>query len=385
MADFGVLHEGIDAGGGAEAVGLHTVSALADAGHDVTLYTTGAPDIRTLADDFDLSLPASVRVRSVRTPTISAVNHAATLAQPLGVTDFPLLRTAVFERVVARRYQNDHDRLVCTHGEFQVGGAVEYVHFPYFAADAMEQYDTRFEESLYAPYHRVCRALKYRESDARVQTLTNSEWTAGVLRETLDADATVVHPPVAVEAFDPPPWAEREAGFVAVGRLHPLKRQQELVDVVARLRERGIDTHLHLVGGDGSAAYADRLRARARQADWLHVEGRVGRDRLVSLLEAHRYAIHGRRYEHFGIAVAEALAAGCLPFVHASGGQQEIVAGLDALRYEDVPDAVSTTASVLASPDTQVRLCDRLDGRAARYGRDRFQREMCAAVEATLQ
>ncbi len=385
MADFGVLHEGINAGGGAEAVGLHTVSALADAGHEVTLYTTGEPDLRTLADDYDLDFPAEVRVRSVRTPAISAVNHAATLARPLGVTDFPLLRTAVFERVVARRYRPDHDRLVCTHGEFQVDGAVEYVHFPYFSADAMRRYDTRFAESLYPAYHRVCRTVKRRESDAETLTLTNSAWTADVLHETLGTDATVVHPPVAVDAFDPPTWTEQESGFVAVGRLHPLKRQDELVEVVAGLRERGIDTHLHLVGSDGSAEYADRLRAQAREFDWLHVEGRVARDRLVSLLERHRYAIHGRRYEHFGIAVAEALAAGCLPFVHASGGQQEVVAGIDALRYEDVPSAVTTTASVLDSSETQASLRDRLDGRAAQYSRDRFERAMREAVESTLR
>lgn len=385
MADFGVLHEGIGAGGGAEAVGLHTVSALADTGHDVTLYTTGDPDLRALADDYDRHLPSSVRVVSVRTPTISGVNHAATLTRPFGVTDFPLLRTAVFERVVTRRYRPNHDRLVCTHGEFRVDGAVEYVHFPYFSADAMRQYDTRFAESLYPPYHRVCRAVKRRDSDAETLTMTNSGWTADVLRETLDTDATVVHPPVAVDAFDPPPWTEQESGFVAVGRLHPLKRQHELVEVVAGLRERGIDTHLHLVGGDGSAEYADQLRAQARKFDWLHIDGRVARDRLVSLLESHRYAIHGRRYEHFGIAVAEALAAGCLPFVHASGGQQEIVAGIDALRYEDVSSAVATTASVLDSPETQVRLRERLGGRAAQYSRDRFERAMREAVESTLR
>ncbi|MDQ6864922.1 MAG: glycosyltransferase [Thermoproteota archaeon] len=40
--------------------------------------------------------------------------------------------------------------------------------------------------------------------------------------------------------------------------------------------------------------------------------------------------------EHFGIAVVEAMAAGCLPVVHASSGPMEIVAnGLYGLIYKD--------------------------------------------------
>jgi glycosyltransferase involved in cell wall biosynthesis len=384
MADIGVLHEGIGAGGGAEAVGLHTLAALADAGHHLTLYTTGDPDLGALASEYEASVPSSVRVVTVDGPAVAAVNHGATLAAPLGVTDFPLLRRAVVERVVAREYRDRHDTLVCTHGEFAVDGAVEYVHFPYFSEAAMRRYDTRFDESLYPSYHRVCRAVQRRERDATPVTVTNSEWTAEVVEENLRREATVVYPPVETDAFDPPSWDEQEPGFVSVGRRHPLKRQHELVRVVDRLRERGVDTHLHLVGGVGSADYADQLDDLAADRSYLHVEGRVSRERLVHLLERHRYGLHGRRHEHFGIAVAEQVAAGALPFVHASGGQQEVICGLDALRYSDADDAVEKTAAVLADPRRQTTLRAELAESADRFDTRRFRRSMRRLVENTL-
>lgn len=385
MADLGVIHADIDAGGGAEAVGLHTLSALDDAGHDVTLYTTDEPDIQTLADSYGVTLSGAISVVPVRTLSVAAANHAASLATPLGVTDFPLLRTAILERVVKRRHAHTHDCLFCTHGEFRIDGAIEYVHFPYFSPVAMRRYDTRFTEPLYPPYHRICRTIKHRDDEAETLTLTNSAWTANVIRETLGREATVVYPPVAVDAFDPPSWENQERGFVAVGRLHPLKRQWDLVTVVARLRERGFDTHLHLIGGDGRDEYATQLRKRASRCEWLNVEGHVSRYRLVSMLERHRYALHGRRHEHFGIAVAEAVAAGSLPFVHASGGQREVVVGQSELQYTDMANAVEQTAKVLDSPEAQRRLRNSLSGSEQRFDGDRFQKRVCEIIESNLE
>ncbi|WP_276272969.1 glycosyltransferase family 4 protein [Haloarcula litorea] len=384
MADIGVVHASITAGGGAEAVGVHTVAALIEAGHDVTLYTTDAPDFSALNERLGTTVPGTVDIVTVDGATVAAVELARRAARPLGVTDFPLLRQTVFERIVADRYQSAHDTLVCTHGEFSIGDTVEYVHFPYFSPAAMRQYGTRFEESLYPPYHRLCRALKRRDSGGTRTTLTNSTWTATVIAETLGRDARVLHPPVDTDAFDPPEWEAMESGFVSVGRIHPLKRQQLAIDIVDALRASGVDTHVHIVGPVGDESYHADLADRASTRPYVHLEGELPRSDLTALLESHRYGLHTRRYEHFGMAVAEMVASGSLPFVHASGGQQAVVGNIDELCYSDRADAVEKIGTTLRTPQSHQRLLEELSQRAQFNSRAQFREEVVAAVEAHL-
>ena len=50
--------------------------------------------------------------------------------------------------------------------------------------------------------------------------------------------------------------------------------------------------------------------------------------------------------EHFGIAVAEMMQAGCITFIHDSGGQTEIV-NLRELRYQTKEEAIEKIIQVL--------------------------------------
>lgn len=384
MADIGVVHESINAGGGAEAVGAHTVDALLNAGHTVTLYTTDELDIEALNERYGTTIPTTLNVVTVQSSALTAVDIATVAAQPLGVSDFPLLRQTLFERLVAAQYQAHHDTLVCTHGEFAIGNSVEYVHFPYFSAEAMQRYGTRFDESLYPPYHRLCRLLKRRDADSKPRTLTNSEWTAAVLEEKLGRNPQVLYPPVDTAAFDPPSWDEMESGFVTVGRIHPLKRQFNIIDIIDAVRDNGLDTHIHIVGPSGDDAYYDRLADRAASRPYVHLEGELPRHELVSLLESHRYGLHARRFEHFGMAVAEMVASRTIPFVHASGGQQEVVGQIDGLCYTDRVDAVEKIVDILQSEKRQQRLLNELSERGRTGGRQQFHTAMVTAVESHL-
>jgi len=385
MADIGVIHASLGADGGAEAVATQTVAALVDAGHDVTVYTTDSPSITDLNETHGTTLPASLPIKTPATVSTRAVETCTSVvSKTTHVEDLPLLRQTAFERVVERRYSDTHDLLVCTHGEFSVEDAIEYVHFPYFSAEAMQRYGPRFDEQLYPTYHRLCRALKQRDQTAATTTLTNSQWTADVVAETLGRDARVVYPPVDTDAFEPPDWDDQESGFVAVGRIHPLKRQHQLVDIIDQLRADGVETHLHIVGPSGSDTYSRRLAARAAKRSYVHVEGKLPRADLVELLEGHRYGLHGRHFEHFGIAVGEIAASGALPFVHASGGQQEVVHHTDDLCYTDVPDAVETIKQVMTSAHRQQELRDVLRSRIQEFATDRFRAEITNVISEQI-
>ncbi|WP_436930054.1 glycosyltransferase [Halosimplex halobium] len=398
MADIGVFHAGLMAGGGAEAVAANTLQALHGAGHELTVYTADDPDFATLDETFGTALSTGnsagdespIDVEQPASTARLAVDRLTDAARAVtGVTDLPLLRRAVMERRVVRQ-QDSHDLLVSTDGQLAARGpTLEYVHFPYFEPAAMRRYGTRFEESLYPQYHRLCRMLRPTEtgtpadSDTPV-TVTNSRWTASVLAETTGKSAKVVAPPVGVADFDPPEWGSQTDGIVCLGRIHPLKRQHVAIEIVDGLREAGIDTHLHLIGPSGSDEYVDRIERLAGDRGYVHLEGRVSRDRLVELIETHRYGVHARRFEHFGIAVAELVAGGTIPFVHDSGGQTEIVGDRDELTYGSPAEAIRKMKRIHSKNGHQRSLQSELVASATQYGRERFRSEITAVVETAI-
>jgi glycosyltransferase involved in cell wall biosynthesis len=107
----------------------------------------------------------------------------------------------------------------------------------------------------------------------------------------------------------------------------------------------------------------------------------VDRDKFNELLRTHRYGIHVRENEHFGIGVAEMLRAGCLPFVPASGGPVEIVGDNRGLTFDDEQEAMEKIVRVLSSSERQRELLDRLTERKALFSTERFEAEMRGVVD----
>ena len=62
-------------------------------------------------------------------------------------------------------------------------------------------------------------------------------------------------------------------------------------------------------------------------------------------LQTSRFFMHNLRNEPFGISTVEAIAAGCIPIVHDSGGQREIVPFAE-LRYENKEHAVELLKNI---------------------------------------
>jgi hypothetical protein len=124
----------------------------------------------------------------------------------------------------------------------------------------------------------------------------------------------------------------------------------------------------------------------ALAADRPHVEleGEVPREELVERVCTHRYGIHGKQFEHFGMAVAELAAAGCVTFVPVEGGQSEVVGDHEELRYESVDGAVEKIDGVLSGAGPPERLRSNRPEIRRRFGREPFKREIRRVVADAL-
>lgn len=378
MAHVAVAHTDLMAKGGAEAVAMNALEAL-QSDHEVTLLTLADPDFAALNDYFRTDVSGvAVRTADLERGLLDRLEDA---------TDLTLynLRNALLNRFVAA-LSDRVDVVVSTDNELSVPGPlVQYVHTPRFARLVVSKHVGE-DSFLDHAYDR----LSYRiggydaEQIRGSRLLTNSSWMADVVQDAYGVRPAVVHPPVDTRGFDPRPWEERERGFLTVGRLARYKNVEDNIEIVDRVRDRGHDVHLHLVGPAYDRGYYERLAELAAERPHVTLDGEVSRERLVELVCTHRYGLHGKRNEHFGMVVAEFVAGGALPFVPNNGGQRDIVNGRRELTYDTVDGAVDRIDRVLSDAALQEELLTDPAQVERRFGRERFHREMHAAVRQAV-
>jgi glycosyltransferase involved in cell wall biosynthesis len=88
--------------------------------------------------------------------------------------------------------------------------------------------------------------------------------------------------------------------------------------------------------------------------------------------------MHSTVEEHFGLSTVEAISAGCIPLVHNSGGQIEIVKRSELL-YDDIPDAEIKLQDILTlNREKRLEYLQSLKQNIEKYDERSFQAGMLA-------
>lgn len=354
--------------GGGNVVAAWAIQALKDE-HEISVLTWRRIDLEAINRYAGTTL---------RTGDFHALRVPAAWRALLRLLPLPLaqLRASLLLRD-ARRRTHDFDLCLGVNNEADFGRpGIQYVHFPwaYLPRPAVDLRWYHGSDAIVAGYHRICaRVAGFSfERMRRNLTLVNSDWTAAKVRECHGIEATTLHPPVP-GSFPDVPWAARKDGFVAIGRFSPEKELDKVIDVVAAVRARGHEVHLHLAGTADDVAYTEHVRRRAeREGGWVFVDEGLSRDELVRLVAKHRYGIHGMTEEHFGMAIAEMVRAGMIVFVPRGGGQTEIVDGDERLLYTSPAEAAAKIDAVLRDEALRGALRSSLEARRELFSVERF-------------
>lgn len=365
--------------GGSEAPALWTIEAL-KRDYDVTLISMGAVELQRLNAYYGTSLAAG-DFSIQRAPLPWGLRNT---------TKFAGLKGRFLQRYV-RQVAPEFDVLINTYGLIDFGRPAIVM-----IADLSFVEECRFSlhpgvaswrNWWYGPsrVRRLYLALSDRISPVssdvwkRSVILANSDWTASLMRGEYGVEAQTVYPPAEGD-FPPIPFSARGNGCVCLGRISPEKRVDAIIEILSRVRQKGHNVHLHILGGFDSSTYSRMVKKLAdRNKDWVFLEGwAVGKSKS-ELLSSHRYGIHGRDNEPFGIAVAEMVLAGCIVFVPRGGGQVEIVSH-PALVYENSADAVEKIDAILTSEAKQEKLRDHLHIACNRFSAKRFMEAMRGVV-----
>jgi len=357
--------------GGGNAVAAWILQALAGR-HDITVFSWRPVELEAVNAYYGTVLRPDDATWASMPPMVR--NPLEWLPLPIVLLKSSLL----FRR--AKEIAGDFDVVICGHNETDFGPrTLQYIHYPAHLrprppTDLRWYHDwARGLDSYYALCDRIADFRPERVVEAT--TLTNSTWIAERMVDLYGEDARprVVPPPVEMEP-SAVPWEERREGFVCIGRISPEKELERVIRIVAQVRETRGGAELHLIGSRGPRRYLRTIERLAREAgDWVHLHLDVSRRELVRLIHENRYAIHGMREEHFGIAPAEALLGGCVVFVPDGGGQVDIVGLEPRLRFASDEEAATKILTVLANTREQEELRALLASRGSLFTRHRFE------------
>lgn len=338
--------------GGSEACAMWTLEALKD-NYRVALVAGGRIDIAALNSFCGTSIdPTACEVVELPLPRLlSNVQWGAAI------------RGAVVSRSM-RRHFDRFDVLVSAYNISDFGRpGIHYVVDFSWDESTRQHYDQP-PPGLRSMIHRVSMARRVYRTLAHLlegkrhygscvrtgKVLSISKWTHDLLLQTRGVSSELLYPPLALPAASN--LATRKTRrFICLGRISPEKRLEQIIYIVKRVREKGHDIALHIIGDTHETAYGRNIEAICRAEErWIVLEGRKFGEAKARLLAESAFGIHARPGEAFGIAVAEMIAMGCIPFVPAEGGPAEIVENNPRLVYATPEEAVEKIDTMLRNP-----------------------------------
>lgn len=169
------------------------------------------------------------------------------------------------------------------------------------------------------------------------KVVVNSKFTKKFIDKEFGVDSFVLYPPVAVEKFKPKKKENLILNVARFSNLMQSKRQDVLIETFKNFSKSNSKFKLILAGGAevGSDDFVKQLEQEIKgfqievikSPDFKILKDLYGKAKIF--VSAAGYKVdeekEPQKVEHFGIAVVESMAAGCVPIIYNAGGHKEII------------------------------------------------------------
>lgn len=314
---IGVFHPLMNMCGGAEWVAVNIINNLKRAGHEIVVLSNEKIDQK--------------KITSLFGTTLKADDEIILPFQPFHDGDIHNLYTDGFRSIFLKA---KCDLLIDTESNSLLPCAnITYIHFP--VAGRLLTFKSRLPAAFFNPY------LFYERRQVRCNKrliFVNSKYTSNTMRHLTGANPTLLYPPISKALYvDSNDLNDKENVVVSLSRIVPQKRLT-LIPTIAKFTDKRI--RFKIVGLNGSADELRRIHKAIEKngvSDRVEVATDVSREELRRILRTSKVFLHLTVGEHFGVAVVEAMASGCIPIVDDSGGPKEFVP--QHLRFTQLKEA----------------------------------------------
>lgn len=233
--------------------------------------------------------------------------------------------------------------------------------------------------------------------------LCNSNYTKKWTKRYWGKNARVLYPPVEVNKFKPS--RSKRNMILNVGRFFVgghSKKQDVLIQAFKKLIDgKMIDKswELHLVGGIASgwehAHFTKRLQEEAK-GYLVYFHFSLPFKELKKLYAKAKIYWHATgfgqnrfrnpiAFEHFGITVVEAMAAGAVPLVFKGGGLPETVTADCGFVWRTINQLTEKTTQIIKDRKQLTKLSKKARGRAKLFSRTRFEKEFLQLIKKNVR
>lgn len=351
-----VIHTSLNYRGGAEALAMTTIEALADLGFDIELALIEKPHTEKLESTYgNIAVSILKNVSVVHT----LKSFVTTKAQKYDLT----INTA-------------GDILPYFNTGFTKKRAITYCHFP-LATYRIEARDPVYIKFLKKMHSHTNRTGYYNENAnlklakatyikmVRNSTvITNSEYSRKAIRKIFNIDSIVLSPPVNIDIFRNSVLinssGNRKNMILVISRLHPSKKVENSIILAKLLKQNKIKVRTKIIGNLhptelGYCTYLKDMVRKYNLENYVTIHTNISFTELVELMKQCKLYLSQCPGEPFGISTVEAMSAGLIPIVPDIGGQTEYVPS--KFHFHTFGEAVQIIHSALNADDSErVRL-----------------------------
>ncbi|MBO0889214.1 glycosyltransferase, partial [Candidatus Bathyarchaeota archaeon] len=327
-----VVHPRMSVLGGAERVAIHSLKAGLEAGYEVALISEEFDPRRI--ENFFACEGLFERVETLAYP----------IFKPKLMRRALLYRQLYYHRRQIQRVLAKHPDIHLLLSTQDIGyvpdtsaRVVQYCYFPDYFSHIEFGRSVLGWRLYYWPARRY-----YHERAKHVDgILSTSNYTRDVVKRVWERDSLIIYPPCPVNLYESKEQP-KENLVITVGRIVPEKRIEVFLDIARELPSLAFVA----IGRtqEGKETYFEHLlKQKPNNASIIDLPLREASD----ILARAKVYVHCTHSEQFGISIVEAMAAGCVPVVHDSGGPREIVTPEVGFRWLQVDEAVKRIAALM--------------------------------------
>ena len=334
-----LIHEDLNAGGGAERLAAASLETLKELDFSVDLVTFTKPNWNELERTFGIS-----KLRNFVNTVIKADINTLLGYSPSVQSD-----------------DNKYDIIMNAHGDILPSNMlaadkqmlITYCHYPLVPELIHNlKYDTVLRNYLHMCDNKYTSLDKLRSKALAVYNqminnstvITNSVFSSKAVQLYYPhTQPLIIYPPVDIEFFSRVVNSDsRENRIVVLGRYNPDKNIELALEVAKVLKDTNIKFEMSIVGNLSKAYYPyynylQKVVKKYELSDMVELKTNVDIQDLLHVFSKSKVLFHPTIGEPFGMCVAEAMSAGLVPVVPSFGGNTEFVP--ESLRYNNSKEA----------------------------------------------
>jgi len=365
-----LIHEDLNAGGGAERLAAASLETLKELDFSVDLVTFTKPNWNELERTFGIS-----KLRNFVNTVIKADINTLLDGSPNVQSD-----------------NNKYDIIMNAHGDILPSNMlaadkqmlITYCHYPLVPELIHNlKYDTVLRNYLHMCDYEYTSLDKLRSKALAVYNqminnstvITNSVFSSKAVQLYYPhTQPLIIYPPVDIEFFSRVVNSDsRENRIVVLGRYNPDKNIELAIEVAKVLKDSNIKFEMSIVGNLSKSYYPyynylQKLVKKYGLSDMVELKTNVDIQDLLHVFSKSKVLFHPTIGEPFGMCVAEAMSAGLVPVVPSFGGNTEFVP--ESLRYKNSREAAKI---IMRSMNASLHQRLNLSNSVKKFGKKHFK------------